>query len=227
MASSSNDKKALSQRNEIYRLFSEHAIYTKLYLNSAIDDSADLAAITARLLQNQASLAAVLRPYLGTDKTERFDAALKEQLLATAKVVAATKEKNSAKLEEATEELFLKGELLAAVIVSFNESVLSGLTLRAQTQYLLDIITLRSENKYEDEIKVYDIYYAAFLKMSRRITEAVFAVPNSSKINLLEVIFMLVAAALVLYLFIYAFNCARPLHSQIRLFPLGKSTTFA
>lgn len=227
MSASCNEKKSCPRKDQLRKLFTEHAVYTKFYIESALEALPDLSAITARLLQNQDDIANYLKPYIGVNKAAQLADLLKAHILAAAKVVAAAKEGDKAKLDEAVAGLFANSALVARLLSTFNPEVLTYDSVlcmfNSHNQYVIDMTTLHLQHKYEDELKVYDIYYAEILSMSDSIKKALCAKGDCdcNGMGLLGFLIFIVIAVVVIMVFLYFFNCNRPLLGQVRKYPDG------
>lgn len=77
--------------NTLRRLWMEHVFWTRLFIQSTLNTTADLDDVTARLLRNPTDFAAVLRPLYGNQAAAQFESLLRDHLTIAAQLVNAVK----------------------------------------------------------------------------------------------------------------------------------------
>jgi hypothetical protein len=80
------------------RLWSDHVVYTRLFIVSAAAVSADKDATTQRLLQNQTDIGNAVAAFYGRDAGNKLTALLKDHILIAASIVTAAKAGDNAKV---------------------------------------------------------------------------------------------------------------------------------
>lgn len=90
---------ACSLRRAMSKLWSDHVFWTRLYIISALNNSADLKATTDRLLRNQEDIGKAVAFYYGKDAGQALTNLLKDHILIAADVVKAAKAGNKVKLK--------------------------------------------------------------------------------------------------------------------------------
>jgi hypothetical protein len=80
------------------RLWSDHVVYTRLFIVSAAAGSADKDAHTQRLLQNQTDIGNAVVEFYGRDAGNKLTALLKDHILIAASIVTAAKAGDNAKV---------------------------------------------------------------------------------------------------------------------------------
>lgn len=82
--------------NNIFRkLWEQHVMWTRSFIISTADNLGDLDVVTQRLLRNPSDFAAVLKPYYGDAKANRFQKFLEDHLLIAADLVNQAKSGNT------------------------------------------------------------------------------------------------------------------------------------
>lgn len=80
------------------RLWSDHVVYTRLFIVDAAAGSADKDATTKRLLQNQADIGDAVAGFYGRAAGDKLTALLKDHILIAANIVTAAKAGDNAKV---------------------------------------------------------------------------------------------------------------------------------
>jgi len=80
------------------RLWSDHVVYTRLFIVDAAAGSADKDATTQRLLQNQTDIGNAVAEFYGRDAGNKLTALLKDHILIAASIVTAAKAGDNAKV---------------------------------------------------------------------------------------------------------------------------------
>ena len=80
------------------RLWSDHVVYTRLFIVDAVAGSADKDATTQRLLQNQTDIGNAVAGFYGRAAGDKLTALLKDHILIAASIVTAAKAGDNAKV---------------------------------------------------------------------------------------------------------------------------------
>src|SRR5258707_1330518 len=80
------------------KLWEDHVTWTRVYIISAVADSADKPAATARLLQNQVDIGNAIKPFYGDAAGTKLSALLKDHILIATEVIGAARVGDNAKL---------------------------------------------------------------------------------------------------------------------------------
>lgn len=150
------------------RLFTDHAVYTKFFIESSLEESPDVKAVTARLLANQDDIGEYVGRVIGKTKGARLTKLLKEHILRAADCVSELKEGED--LKDAIAALMENAEDVGQFLHALNPE---KLPLRKVTdefkrhnKYVLDIAVAHHSRKYATEIRQYDAYYNHMLMFS-------------------------------------------------------------
>ncbi len=158
------------------KLFTDHAVYTKFFIESNLNNSSDLNAITQRLLLNQSDIGDYIGSILGSENGNKLTELLKDHIMKAAETVSSLKTNNSDKINDAVKKLFENSEQVANFLNSLNPEKLSLNVVSEQfhhhNQYVIDIATLHYKKQYDNEIKKYDAYYNHMLAFSDMLFNA-------------------------------------------------------
>jgi hypothetical protein len=112
-----------SQENltlQMRELWSEHVIWTRMFIMSVADNTADKAVVTTRLLKNYDDMADAMKPYYGNDAGSKFGDLIEEHLLIAAALVEAAKAGNSTAAADAEKKWYENADEIAAFESSIN-----------------------------------------------------------------------------------------------------------
>ena len=113
-------KKEAAFHDAMRKLWEDHITWTRVFIISAAADSPDKAAATERLLQNQVDIGNAIKPYYGDEAGEKLTALLKEHITTAAKVVAAAKANDKAKLDDASKRSVLQMQIKLPIFSALN-----------------------------------------------------------------------------------------------------------
>lgn len=164
-------------KKEILRkLFTDHAIYTKFFIESSLNNLPDLDVITARLLDNQMEIGKYVGTIVGESNGIKLSNLLKEHILLAAECIEKLKKNESKELNIAIEKLMENATKVGIFLNTLNPEKLPLAMIteefKQHNKYVLNIATLHSKGKYKEEIETYDIYYKHMLMLSDTIFRA-------------------------------------------------------
>lgn len=106
--------------SRLHRLWSDHVIWTRCYIISAIAGLPDADAALARLMRNQEDLGAAIVPYYGAEAGKELTRLLKDHIAIAGKVVVAAKENKDADLKKSDAEWHKNADDIAALLSKAN-----------------------------------------------------------------------------------------------------------
>jgi hypothetical protein len=80
-----------SLNDAMRKLWSDHVVYTRLYIISAVNGTADAQPTAARLLKNQEDIGNAIVPYYGAAAGQKLTDLLKQHILIAVDLVSAAK----------------------------------------------------------------------------------------------------------------------------------------
>ena len=165
-----------TMKEKMRKLFTDHAFYTKFYIESALSDLPDVKVITNRLLQNQVDIGNFVKPVVGNVNGDHLASLLKEHILAAAGAVSAVKKEDEKEVKTAVDKVFANSWLVSQLLSSFNpEKLPFDVVLKIfnqHNQYVIDITTLHFNEDFEKEINTVDLYYQHMLMLSDTLHDA-------------------------------------------------------
>jgi len=101
-------------------LWAEHVIWTRMFIMSVADNTADKAAVTERLLKNYEDMASAMKLYYGNDTGNKFGDLIEEHLLTAAALVEAAKAGNNTAADTAEKKWYENADEIAVFESSIN-----------------------------------------------------------------------------------------------------------
>lgn len=158
------------------KLWTEHVVYTRLYIISAVNGSDDAKATAARLLKNQEDIGNAIVPYYGAAAGKKLTDLLKQHILIAVDLVSAAKAGETAKQNDADR----KWHQNAADLATF----LSGANPNWPRQAVLDMLNnhlalttkeavYRLQKNYAEDISNYDAIFNQAMMMADTLSSGI------------------------------------------------------
>jgi hypothetical protein len=167
-------KKEAALQDAMRKLWEDHITWTRVFIISAVADSADKAAATERLLQNQVDIGNAIKPYYGDEAGNKLTTLLKEHITTAAEVVAAAKANDKAKLDDANKRWFANADQIADFLSGANPKNWPAAEMRSMMHEHLTLTTneavARLKGDWAADIKAYDAVHEQILKMADMLT---------------------------------------------------------
>lgn len=106
--------------NKMRQLWEEHVAWTRMTILSMAAGTADVEAVTNRLLRNPDDFAAELRPLYGNDKATKFRDLFKEHLVTAAQLIKAAKAGDSKAVADIENKWYKNADEIAATLAIMN-----------------------------------------------------------------------------------------------------------
>lgn len=154
--------------NTFRRLWNEHVLWTRQFVNSSIFNSPDLQPVTQRLLRNPSDFGAVLRPFIGNQATDKFVELLTDHLLIAAALVDAAKAQNAQEYDKQRRLWFENAEMIAKLLASVNpywkQNEWRDMMFK-HLELLEDEVVFILNGEYQNGVNQYDLIQAQALEM--------------------------------------------------------------
>ena len=188
-----------TMKEQLRKLFTEHAVYTKFFIESKLTSLPDLDVITNRLLRNQKDIGDFIKPIVGENNGNMATKLLQEHILAAAGAVEAVKDGNTDKINNAINKVFANSKQVAQFLSSLNpeklpfDAVLK--MFNEHNQHVIDMAIAHSQNKFDEEIKHYDSYYTHMLALSDTLHAALEPAKTNRKLIFIIIFVVLIVIA--------------------------------
>jgi hypothetical protein len=166
-----------SSFNEAMRkLWTDHVVYTRLYIISAVNGTADATPTLNRLMKNQEDIGNAIAPYYGSAAAAKLTDLLKQHIAIAGDLVAAAKAGDTAKQSDADRRWHQNAADLATFLSGANpnwprQAVLDMLNehLALTTKEAVD----RLQKNYTDDIPNYDAIFNQSMMMADTLSSGI------------------------------------------------------
>lgn len=157
-----------SLKDLLRKLFTDHAVYTKFYIESALSDQPDLTSIANRLFENQVEIGTNIGNIVGHKNGEKLTDLLKKHIEAAANAV--TIAKKGGNLTDAKSKIFANSAQVAKFLSDICPNHLQYQRVKKEFDhhnvYVLEMVTLHLKHAYDQEVIKFDEYYNHMLMFS-------------------------------------------------------------
>jgi hypothetical protein len=157
---------ATQLRNGMRKLWSEHVMYTRNFIISALAGLPDLPVVTTRLLQNQDDIGNAIKPIYGDEAGKKLAAMLRDHILIASDLVKAAKAGENKVVDVDQKKWRANADAIAAFLSGVNPSW-SKSTLTDLLYKHLDLTTYqvlaRVKMDWPADVQAYDAGYAHML----------------------------------------------------------------
>lgn len=158
------------------KLWTDHVVYTRLYIIAAVNGTPDAQPTAARLLKNQEDIGNAIVPYYGAAAGQKLTDLLKQHILIAVDLVSAAKAGDSAKQADADRRWHQNAADLATFLSGANpnwprQAVLDMLNqhLALTTREAVD----RLQKNYNDDIPNFDAIFNQSMMMADTLSSGI------------------------------------------------------
>jgi len=154
-------------------LWTDHAVYTRMYIIESLNNSSGADAAAARLLQNQEDIGNAIKPYYGEAAGTKLTALLKEHILIAVAIINDVKAGNATSQAADEAKWTQNADEISAFLASANpnwpEPAVKDL-MHMHLSTTKDELVARYSKDYPADVKAWDAVYAHILTMSDAIS---------------------------------------------------------
>ncbi|CAB1254841.1 conserved protein of unknown function [Ruminococcaceae bacterium BL-6] len=162
--------------NSFRKLWSEHVMWTRLFIISTAADLEDLKPVTARLLRNPADFADALRPFYGSDNAKKFNDLMTEHLTIAAQLVGAAKAGDTDKVNDERKKWYANADQIASFLASISpywSKVQWTLMLHDHLKMTEEEAVARLSGQYQKDVSLFDVIEEQALMMGDYMAEGI------------------------------------------------------
>jgi hypothetical protein len=163
-------------RQDMRKLWTDHAVLTHSYIVSAMSNSPDKTAIATRLLKNQDDIGNAVATYYGRDAGNQLTTLLKSHITTAVDIVEDARTNNQAKLKTDSDTWNANGKEIADFLATANPNWPKA-DMESMMQKHLDTTTdelmARVNKDWEGEVKAFDTVYAHILAMADGLSDGI------------------------------------------------------
>jgi len=154
-------------------LWTDHAVYTRMYIIESLNNSSGADAAAARLLKNQEDIGNAIKPYYGEAAGTKLTALLKEHILIAVAIINDVKAGNATAQAADEAKWTQNADEISAFLASANpnwpEPAVKDL-MHMHLSTTKDELVARYSKDYPADVKAWDAVYAHILTMSDAIS---------------------------------------------------------
>ncbi len=170
-----SDPHAAAPHPALRGLWEEHVAWTRLMIVSTMAGLPDLEATTRRLLRSAEELGAAFAPCCGEGVAGRLAGLLRAHVLGAGVVLAAARERDEARLEDARQGWQANADEIAATLGHAAAGRLAAGDLRARVRQALDLTLAEAieqrEGRHGRSVERHDRLREAVLELAERLGE--------------------------------------------------------
>ncbi len=159
------------------KLWEDHITWTRLFIVSSLSDLPDAGPTAQRLLANQTDIGNAIKPFYGDAAGDKLTALLKEHITTAADVVAAAKENDAAKLNEANKHWYANADAIAAFLSSANPKAWPQEEMTSMMHEHLKVTTAevvaRLKKDWTADVAAYDAVHKQILMMADMLSQGI------------------------------------------------------
>lgn len=159
------------------KLWEDHVTWTRLYIVSALADLPDKDATANRLLKNQTDIGNAVKPFYGDAAGEKLAALLKDHILISTELIAAAKNNDSAKKDDATKRWQTNADEIATFLSGANPRNWPEKEMKVMMREHLDLTTAevvaRLNKDWTADIAAYEKVHRQILHMADMLSSGI------------------------------------------------------
>ena len=171
--------KAQRLHDDMRKLWEDHITWTRLAIVSFAGGLPDLPATENRLLQNQADIAAAIRPYYGAAASATLRTLLRAHILGAVALLQAAKAGDNAALARAHDAWYANGNDIADFLSGANPRNWPRGEMRTMMKTHLDETLKeavdRLNGRFDADIRDYDAVHRSILEMADMLSDGIVA----------------------------------------------------
>ncbi|MDD1670935.1 MAG: hypothetical protein LUQ67_06465 [Methanomicrobiales archaeon] len=165
-------------RNNMRKLWTDHTVWTRLYIIESLNDSPAASNAAGRLLQNQVDIGNAIKPVYGDAAGNQLTELLRQHILIAVDIIDAVKAKNATAQAEAETAWTTNADQIATFLAGANPNwpvqTLKDL-LHMHLSTTKDELVARYTKNYPADVTAYDTVYDHILTMSDALTDGIMA----------------------------------------------------
>jgi hypothetical protein len=174
--SSSVTSPAVTLRQDMRKLWTDHVIWTRDYIVAAVGDHPDAQAAAARLLKNQEDIGNAVATYYGKPAGDTLTALLKEHITIAVDLIKFAKAGDKASQQQADAKWHKNGEDIADFLSKANPNWPRATLVDMMNKHLAtttDEVVARLTKNWDADVKAFDVVYEHILAMSDALTDGI------------------------------------------------------
>jgi len=158
------------------KLWADHVLYTREYINEAVAGAPSAPATLTRLLRNQEDIGNAIAPYYGAAAGTKLTELLKQHIAIAGELVAAAKVGDNAKVTNADLRWHQNASDIAGFLASANPNWTRDALLGMLNNHLsltTQEATARIQNRWSDSIGLFDRIFNQAMEMADALSSGI------------------------------------------------------
>jgi hypothetical protein len=163
-------------KQDMRKLWTDHVVWTRLYIIAAVADQPDAQAAATRLMKNQEDIGSAVGRYYGGPAGQQLTTLLKEHISIAVDVIKAAKASDNAALKQADGKWQENATQIADFLSKANrhwprQTLVDMMKMHLSTT--TEEVTARLGKKWDDDARAFDAVYDHILKMSDALADGI------------------------------------------------------
>lgn len=171
-----NTEAAAKLKRDMRKLWTDHVVWTRLYVMEAVANQPGAGPAANRLMRNQEDIGNAMAAYYGADAGKQLTSLLKEHISIAVDIVKAAKAGDKPGQAAADDRWKQNSDQIATFLSGANPHLPTATVSNLMSEHLrttTDQVVARLTKKWDEDVTSFDHIYDHILKMSDAIADAV------------------------------------------------------
>ncbi len=171
-----NSDAAAMLKQNMRKLWTDHVVWTRMYIMEAVGDQPDAAAAATRLMKNQEDIGNAVATYYGADAGKQLTTLLKEHISIAVDIIKAAKASDKAGQKAGDDRWRQNADQIATFLSKANPNWPKATLVDLMNEHLrttTDEVVARLTKNWDADVRAFDQVYDHILKMSDAISDGV------------------------------------------------------
>jgi hypothetical protein len=167
---------AMTLRQDMRRLWTDHVVWTRAYVVAATGDQPDAQAAAGRLMKNQEDIGAAVATFYGKPAGDQLTTLLKEHIAIAVDIIKFAKAGDKASQGQASAKWAKNGEAIAAFLSKANPNWPQAVLAEMMNKHLsttTDEVVARLTKNWDADVRAYDAVYTHILMMADALSAGI------------------------------------------------------
>ena len=168
--------KATQLHQDMRKLWTDHTVWTRDYIVTAVDDRPDAPAAANRLMNNQEDIGNAIAAYYGQAAGQELTALLKQHIAIAVDVIKAAKAGDQAAQKQANDKWQQNAVDIATFLSKANPNWPNSVLVNMMKMHLAtttDEVVARLKHDWEADVRAYDAVYNHILMMADALSDGI------------------------------------------------------
>jgi hypothetical protein len=173
---SGNMEAQMALKEKMRDLWTDHVVWTRAYIVSAVAGSPDQTAAANRLMKNQEEIGAAVANYYGNEAGNKLTTLLKQHISIAVDLVKDAKAKDQTKFNADNEKWKQNANEISDFLASANPNWKQGDLRDMMAKHLsttADELNARINKNYDADVKAFDAIYDHIITMSDALSDGI------------------------------------------------------